>query len=197
MYHISISISCDLLSDPCLFRAIFLVTFFGFLRMSNIAPHSSKKFNPSIHILTRDLSFQPPGVHVTLKWSKTLQDHKAYHVVLLPQLANIYLCPVRALHQLLLTRPLPPSAPLFANITPPHSQVIDTTIRDALKFILTTRNIPLKPHGFHTFRRSGATFAFDNNVPLQSSSVWTYLQQSSLAPSIIPSTFASSILPSF
>ena len=116
MYHISIS--CDLLPDPCLFRAIFLVAFFGFLRMSNIAPHSSKKFDPSTHILRQDLSFKPPGVHVTLKWSKTLQDHKAYHVILLPQLANIYLCPVRALHQLLHTRPLPPSGPLFANITP-------------------------------------------------------------------------------
>ena len=79
--------------------------------MSNIAPHSSKKFDPSTHILRQDLSFQPPGVHVTIKWSKTLQDHKAYHVVLLPQLANIYLCPVRALHQLLLTRPLPPLPP--------------------------------------------------------------------------------------
>ena len=111
MYHISIS--CDLLPDPCLFRAICLVAFFGFLRMSHIAPHSSKKFDPSIHILRQDLYFPPPGVHITLKWSKTLQGHKAYHVVLLPQLANIYLCPVRALHQLLLTRPFPPSAPLF------------------------------------------------------------------------------------
>ena len=166
MYHISIS--CDLLGDPCLFRAIFLVAFFGFLRMSNIAPHSSKKFDPSKHILRQDLFFQPPGVHVTLKWSKTLQDHRAYHVVLLPQLANTYLCPARALHQLLATRPLPPSAPLFANITSPHNQIIDTTVRDALKFILRIRNIPLKPRGFHTFIRSGATFAFDNNVPLQS-----------------------------
>ena len=33
----SISLACDILQDPCLYRAIFLTAFFGFLCMSNIA----------------------------------------------------------------------------------------------------------------------------------------------------------------
>ena len=184
----SISISCDILFDPLLFRAIFLTSYFAFLRMSNIAPHSAKLFGPSKHILRQDL---------VLKWTKTLQDHKAHHIVQIPSLSNNFLCPVRALSALFKSRVLPPSAALFASNYPPFAQVNETHVRDALKRALIHKNIPLAGHGFHTFR-SGATLALDNNVPLQniqahglwqSSAVWTYLHNASLAPSIIPSTF--------
>ena len=201
-----ISISCDILSDPILFRAIFLTSFYGFLRMSNIAPHSSKQFSACRHFLRQDLIFADPGAHLVIKWTKTLQDHSAHHIIQLPSIQNPFLCPVRALKQLLHSRPLPPDAPLFANNFPPFSQVIDTHIRDSLKKALVHRNIALQGHSFHTFRRSGATLAFDNNISLQniqahglchSSSVWTYLQNASVAPSIIPSTFASLVSSSF
>ena len=133
------------------------------------------------------------------------EDSNSSHIVQLPLIDNFFLCPVRALQTLLQSRPLPPHAPLFAQSFPPYQQIIDTQVRDALKSILATLNISPTGNGFHTFRHSGATFAFDNNVPLQnimahglwrSSSVWTYLQNASQAPSIIPSTFAS-VIPSF
>ena len=204
LYHISLS--CDILHDPPLFRAIFLTAFFGFLRMSNIAPHSSSKFDPCTHFLRQDLIFAPPGAHLLIKWTKTLQNHKSHHWIQLPSLANHFLCPVRALKTLLNSRPLPPTAPLFANKFQPYNQVIDTHIRDALKKVLDHRNISPKGHGFHTFRRSGATLAFDNNVKIQnimahglwrSSAIWTYLENASQAPSIIPTTFAKLIPASF
>ena len=62
-----ISLSCDILPDPLLFRAIFLVSFYGFLRMSNIAPYSSSKFDPNKHFLRKDLIFGPPGTHLIMK----------------------------------------------------------------------------------------------------------------------------------
>ena len=177
-----------------------------------ILPHTLSKFHPDKHFLRRDLTFAPPGAHLLVKWTKTLQDHKSHHVIQLPELDNMFLCPVRALKALLASRPLSPSDPLFANSYPPYNQVIDSHIRYALKQILILRNIPPPPpppplgHGFHTFRRSGATYAFDHNVALQnimahglwrSSSVWTYLQNASQAASIIPLTFSSSIPPNF
>ena len=204
MYHISRA--CDSLSDPHLFRAIFLTAYFAFLRMSNVAPHSTKQFDPSKHFLRQDAIFGHPGIHLIVKWTKTLQDHRSHHIVQLPELHNPYLCPVRALRSLLSSRPLPPTAPLFATIRPPHPQIIDTHIRNALKSILQSLNIPPASFGFHTFRRSGATFAFDHNVSLQnimshglwrSSAVWIYLQNASLAPSTIPCTFRAHIPPSF
>ena len=147
-------------------------------------------------------AFSQTGPHVPSPWGPPLQDCNSSHIVQLLMVDNLFLCPVRALQTLLQSRPLPPQAPLFAQSFPPYQQVIDTKVRDALKSILATLNILPSGHDFHTFRRSGATFAFDNNIPLQnimahgiwrSSAVWTYLQNTSQAPSIIPTTFASVI----
>ena len=104
--------------------------------MSNIAPLSIGKFDPSVHILRQDVIFADPGIHLILKWTKTLQERSAHHFVQLPHLKNKWLCPVTAIRDLLLSRPLPNNAPLFALSSPPHLQVIDTPIRHALKFIL-------------------------------------------------------------
>ena len=204
LYHISRA--CDTLSDPVLYRALFLTAFFGFLRMSNLAPHSSAKFDHTKHFLRQDLFLHPPGVHLLIKWTKSLQDHTSHHLIQLPELNNFFLCPTRALKTLIKSRPLSPTAPLFANNFPPFSSVIDTHIRDSLKKILTLLGISPSGHGFHTFRRSGATFAFDHNVPLQnimayglwrSSAVWTYLQNSSHSSSIISATFAAHVPSNF
>ena len=172
--------------------------------MSNVALHSRSQFDPRRHFLRQDLIFGPPGAHLVIKWTKTLQDNKSHHVVQLPEIDNLYLWPVKALKALLSTRKLPSTTPLFAtNTPPPFHQVIDTQIRQALKTILTNRNIDHVGHGFHTFRRLGATLAYDHSVPLQnimshglwrSSTVWIYLKNASQAPSIIPTTF-SSIVP--
>ena len=197
-----ISRTCDILEDLILFRSIFLLAFFAFLCMSNIAPHSRFKFDKNRHILRQDIIFAQPGAHILLKWTKTLQQSNAHHFVQIPVLSNSVICPVRALTALLASRNTPPDSPLFAHINPPHLPVIDITIRDALRKILDHIGIPSLGHVFHTFRRSGATLEYDNNVQLQhimahglwrSSAVWTYLQNASLAPSIIPATFASVI----
>ena len=200
----AISKACEILHDPPLFRAAFLLAFFAFLRMSNIAPHSRFKFDRNKHILRQDILFLPPGAHILLKWTKTLQDSSAHHFVQIPVLKNPTVCPVRAIKKLLRSRDISPSAPLFAHNSPPFYPVTDTTIRDGLRKVLTHLGIMLVGHGFHTVRRSGATLAYDNNIQLQhimahglwrSAAVWTYLQNASLAPSIIPSTFAD-IIPS-
>ena len=122
-----ISIACDLLPDPLLYRAIFLVAFFAFLRMSNIAPHSAKLFHQDKHILRQDVTFKPPGAYLLIKWTKTPQDYRSHHVVQLPTIQNVYLCPVRAHKALLDSRILPPSAPLFANKFPPMPRLSTLT----------------------------------------------------------------------
>ena len=198
-----ISSTCDILHDPPLYRAAFLLSFFAFLRMSNVAPHSKFKFDGNRHFLRQDVIFQSPGAHILIKWTKTLQDNCSHHLVQIPALTNHTICRVKALHQLLDSRPLPSTSPLFVHNSPPTTQSL-TTPRDGLRRILNHLGIPLLGHGFHTFRRSEATLAYDNNVQLQhimahglwrSSAVWTYLQNASQAPSIVPLTFASCIPP--
>ena len=176
-----------------------MTAYFVFLRLSNFAPHSLSKFHPDKYFLRRDL-VSPPDAHLLIKWTKKLQDHKAHHVIQLPELDNIFLCPVRALKALLSSRPLSQSDPLFANRYPLYNQVIDSHVRYALKQVPSLRNISPIGHGFHMFRRSGATYAFEHNMAIQnimahglwrSSSVWTYKTHlrrppSSLTPSLPP-----------
>ena len=200
LYHISLA--CDKLPDPILYRSIFLLPYFGFLRMSNIAPHSLAAFDSSKHFLCQHLIFGPPGAHLIIKWTKTLQDNKSHHVIQIPSIENIFLCPVRALQALLKSKYLSPYFALFANLAHPHNSINDTHIQNALKKVLAFKNFPLKVFSFHTFRRTVATFVFDHKVALQnimahglwcSSAVWTYFQNASLAPSIIPTTLATRI----
>ena len=119
----NISISCHSTDDPHLYRAIFLVAFCGFLRMSNIAPHSSKNFCMQHHFLRQDIIFGPPGAHLVLKWTKTIQDSKSHHIIQLPTINNSISVrlrlfqpysdpetfPLRTLCLLLLDRPIKPS----------------------------------------------------------------------------------------
>ena len=54
--------------DPQLFRSVFLLAFFRFLRMSNIAPHPVSAFDYSKLLNQQDVIFGPPGAHVIIKW---------------------------------------------------------------------------------------------------------------------------------
>ena len=197
---VSISKACDKLQDPLLYRAIFLTAFFAFLHMSNIAPHSRAKFDPGRHLLRQDVIFASPGAHILLKWSKAMQNRIAHQFVQIPQLLNSNLCPVTALKSLLDSRPLPCTSPLFVHEKPGCLLVIDTTIREALKSVLSHIGLLSSGFGFHAFHRSGATVAFDHQVPLEhimahglwrSQAVCNYLQTSSVAPSSVPLAFAS------
>ena len=96
-----ISKACDRLQDPVLYRAILLTSFFAFLRMSNIAPHSRARFDPGRHLLRQEIIFASPGAHILLKWSKTMQNRTAHQFVQIPQLPNSDLCPVTAIQSLL------------------------------------------------------------------------------------------------
>ena len=112
---ISISKACDKLQDPVLYRAVFLTSFFAFLHMSNVAPHSRVKFEPGRHLLRQDIIFASPGADILFKWSKTMQNRTAHQFVQIPQLSNSDLCPVSAIQSLLDSRPLPHTAPLFVH----------------------------------------------------------------------------------
>ena len=73
------------------------------------------KFDPNTHILRQDVIFQEPEAHTLVKWTETLQDKSAHHFVQVPALHNKVLCPVLAIQQLLSSRQLAPSGPLFAH----------------------------------------------------------------------------------
>ena len=63
VFHIrpvyNIHIACDSLHDPILYKVIFLISFFAFWIISNVAPDSARQFYPLAHFLRKDVIFAP------------------------------------------------------------------------------------------------------------------------------------------
>ena len=181
-----------------IFKAIYLLGFFGFFRLSNLTPHCVKSFDPLKHLTKEDIISTPGGMSILVKWSKTMQFNDQVRLVHLPVLNN-ELCPVKALSNLLLISPHGNDRPLFQYKSQSWVPMTDTRVRQHLKSILKTLALDRSGITFHSFRRSGATFAFNHNVPLQniqrhgtwtSDCVWRYVTDSVDAGSQVANTFA-------
>ena len=106
---------CSHFSDPLVYRSAFLLAFYAFFRISNVAPRPFQKlFDPSRHLVRQNIMFTHPGVHVHIKWAKNLQAPATRHVIKLPQVQDPVMCPVFNLRTLLDTLPPPiPPYPVF------------------------------------------------------------------------------------
>ena len=131
--------------------------------MPYAAPHSDRTFDPACHFLRRGRVSADSGASLADQVAKTPQSFNLHHVVQIPKVDNMMLCPVRTLRAFLSSRSLPTLHTLFVNNFPPFSLINDKHIMDALKTALTSFNISPVSHSFHSFRRSGTTFAFDHN----------------------------------
>lgn len=189
--------ACQYLDYPGIFRAIFLTAFFSFLRISNLVPSSPLTFNVTRHLARGDFILASPGAHIIIKWSKTLQHRNSYHVVQIPFIQHSMLCPVTAVQVMCQMHPGHADAPLFMHpIT--KTSITQAQARRALARIVKHLGFSPGYITFHSFRRAGATAAFNNNVHLQhiqthggwrSSAVWTYLKNSHLAAGVVANTF--------
>ena len=156
----SISTACDTFHCAEVLRAVFLTAFFGFFRLSNLAPHSISAFDSSRHLTGKDLFFTKKLVKILIKWSKTMQTRDVAQVVSLPKLKNKIICPFRALKALSTMYPMSADHSAFQIKTQSGWQPLtDTKVRKCLTSI--NMALGLNPHYYtlHSFRRSGATFA--------------------------------------
>ena len=64
---------CNYIHMGYVFKASFLLSFFTFLRISNLVPHTISSYDPLKQLARGDSIFALPGAHVIIKWSKTLQ----------------------------------------------------------------------------------------------------------------------------
>ena len=99
---LSLVLACDQFSHPIVFKALYLFTYFSFLMLSNILPHSLATFDASRHLCIGDLIFSEQVIVVILKWSKTLQDRAKVATISISALGQSKLCPWRALGRCLL-----------------------------------------------------------------------------------------------
>lgn len=147
--------------------ACYTTAFFSMLRTSNLLPNAVSNFDPTKQLCRGDLSFHPGGILLTIKWSKTIQYRERVHQIPLPYIAGHPLCPVTALYTLLRLGPnLPPSTPLFAFPNLTGITVLTRPIFDRqLHRHLTGCGLDTAQYSGHSFRRGGATWAFEAGLP--------------------------------
>ena len=191
---------CDGLFMGFVYKAVFLLGFFGFLRLSNIAPHSLTSFDASRHLAAGDVFFTKTHVKVIIKWSKTNQNRDRIHVLSHPWIRASNICSFKALKRIFRSYHPKHDQPLFQVKTNKGWSILtDTRIRKTL----STLNVKMGYHKhyftFHTFRCSGATLAFNSKVPIKkiqrhgawaSECVWRYIKEDPKMGEDIADTFA-------
>ena len=196
--------ACNYIKHGPVYKAAFMLAFFAFLRVSNVAPPSATSFDPTRHILRSDVIFGSPGAHLIIKWSKSMQAASSHCVVQIPALPTSPICPVAALKALLSYAPASPSSPLFIIPSPSGSSILTAPMLSAtLKRLLTALKLNPAHYGFHCFRRSGVSWAVDNGIPIQnlklhggwaSDAINTYIKETPQASAKIPLTFQKLLL---
>ena len=197
----AIALQCDRMHMGHICKAAILLAFFSFLRISNLVPHSIVAYDHLKHLSRADLIFAAPGMHIIVKWSKTLQNRDKVKIIKVPSLGKSPLCPVSAVKKLLSSSPGSNNSPLF-QVKCYHKWVplTDTRLRKFLAKVLKALHLTHHGFTFHSLRRSGATLAFNLNVPMQdiqshgtwtSEAVWAYITQDHNAADTVAHSFRS------
>ena len=198
----SIVQQCPAFPHTEIFQPLYLLSFFSFLRLSNILPHTTKTFDPTRQLARGDFILSNSNAVLLIKWSKTIQDRKKSVTIPLPSLGNSPLCPIKAVTNMILLHPVGENDPLF--VIPRSSLPVpltDSMARKHLKKISISLGFH-SPLTFHAFRRAGAMWAFQNGVPLEhimkhgtwkSDAVWTYLSSTPSATSPVSLAFQASL----
>ena len=180
---------CHSTFETYLFRAAFLLAFFGFMRVGEITAPSKYSFSP--HTLTLDnikLGHDTQEfLEVTIKSSKTDQHGESVTLHFIKGNDDI-VCPIKALRQYLSVRPSC-GDPLFLHFdsSPLTRYQFDSMLKKGIK------TMGLNPIHFtpHSFRIGAATSAAISGIPIdtiksmgrwQSSAVMLYVRPHRLLP---------------
>ena len=131
-----------------------------------------------------------------------MQMRDMVKIIKLPALQASPLCPVKAVKNLLLLTPGSEDTPLFQirNDKAQWLPLTDTKTKRNFTQVLERLGLKDSSMSLHTFRRSGATLAFNSNVSLQniqshgtwtSDCVWRYIIQDHDASQEVANAFQS------
>ena len=185
-----------------------LLGFFGLLRISNLAPISTQKFDPSRDSTRADLQLHPPGLQFTQKWAKNRQSQLSVDDtprIPLPHFPNDPLDPVKAMTDLYnLTPTARLCEPLLLVPTPHgHYYVMDQRqLRHEFKQALIACDLDPRKYTPHSLRRGGATLLHQQGVPTddikrqglwRSDAVNAYISDHLLTHSTVTDAFSRSV----
>ena len=104
---------CDHMQFPQVFKPLYLLMFFSFLRMSNVVPHAVTQFDFTRHLARADVIYGATGAVLLIKWSKTLQNRRDVVTISLSDFQGSHLCPVSALKAMFQMFPGSDNSPVF------------------------------------------------------------------------------------
>ena len=146
-----------------------LLMFFGMLRRSNVMPSSFSQFDASKHLRRRDVQFTRDSIVLTIRWSKTIQFQQRVLKLPLVRIPGHPLCPLQAtFHLFQRTQYAHPEGPALVyksgtqQCTPLTTKVFLETIKSALQ----AGGLDSRPYGGHSFRRGGASWAYQVGLPV-------------------------------
>ena len=148
---------CESVPHPLVFKALYSVAFFSFLRLSKLLPHSLATYNCTRQLARGDFIITGSNAVLLLKWSKTIQDRKLVLTIPLRDLCQSILCPIGALKAMIHAFPASSHDPLFD--IPKNNHLVplrDSVARKHLKRASLALNIT-PPLTFHAFRRAGTS----------------------------------------
>ena len=144
----------------------YLLAFYLFARKYNLVPISHAAFNPRMHLQRRDILICDTGLIVTLKWSKTIQCAERILTIPVSAFPGSPLCPVWAFQRMCTMVPAPPEAPaIVLYTTGGWVPIIHSQFTQMLRYFLQKAGFNPLVYSGHSFRRGGATWAFQLGVP--------------------------------
>ena len=151
--------------EAVMFKAAFLLAFFGFLRVGEFAQTSHGEGFRALAVSDIELRREPPeAMLVHIRFSKTDQVGRG-EFICIPKNAHSDLCPVLAMDQYLSIRPESTDGPLFIHLQgkPLTAAQFSTLLKK------TVRSIGLNPSNFsaHSFRIGAATTAAAEGIPFE------------------------------
>ena len=160
-------------TDNIVIYTSYLVGFWAFLRKGNLVPGKASDYNDRQILRFKDITFDDTGrAWITLRSTKTIQFEERTVTLPLALLsgADINICPSAWLRKLINLSPgADPETPLF--VLPYKGKGVRaqrvlhyTRFVSTLKRLLHRQGIDFKLYSGHSFRRGGATFAFNCGV---------------------------------
>ena len=107
---------------PVLYKALYLLAFLVFFRISNLVPEKKNNFNFMKQLCRGDIIYDGGRAIVVVKWSKTIQTSRKGTFIVIPLLYPHPLCPVTALQQFTTLLHWPKNFPLFMITQGPITQ---------------------------------------------------------------------------
>ena len=153
------------------FWAVCLVAFYGLFRKSHLLSTSNQLFDPTKQFTLGDFTFHPWGLLLKVVWSKTIQFRERVVYIPIPRIPNSPLCAFQAVVNAFgFIQTAKRTCHAFSWIDHKSLLVHCLTYRSflaKLKTCLGLLGYDTTKYAGHSFRRGGASFAFQAGVPVE------------------------------